>query len=218
MNAGDLLQHFRYEVDDLEDPYLWSDDEVFEYMTDAERMFCRLTEGIEEARLPQICQLSVVPGTDWYAVSPLILKLRWATRGDNGRTITVSNPEKLALDGIAFDSGTGGPVRALVAGMSKGVLRAWPMPNETVTINLGVFRLPLTPLTSEVSAFEIDEQHHIHLLSWMKHRAYNKHDADTYDPKQAEKYETVFRNYCFKALAEQERARRQVGTVIYGGI
>lgn len=181
-------------------------------------MFCRLTEGIEEARLPQICQLSVVPGTDWYAVSPLILKLRWATRGDNGRTITVSNPEKLALDGIAFDSGAGGPVRALVAGMSKGVLRAWPMPNETVTINLGVFRLPLTPLTSEVSAFEIDEQHP-HPSSFVDEAPHTTSTTRTpTTPSRPRSTSWFSATTASRPLAEQERARRQVGTVIYGGI
>lgn len=217
MNAGELLRNFRLQIDDVEEPYLWSDEEVYEYMTDAERMFCRKTEGIEEARLPDICQLSIVPATEWYPISPLVLKLRWAQRGDTGRNVWVNNPEKSLRDDIRFD-GHAGPLRALIAGMSKGFLRAWPVPNETVTINLGVFRLPLEARTGENDEFEIDEQHHIHLLDWMKHRAYNKHDADTYDPKLAEKYEQAFYAYCFQALREQERARRQVGTVIYGGL
>lgn len=217
MTPGDLLSHFRHQLDDKELPYLWSDDEVYEYMTDAERMFCRLTEGIEEARLPELCRLDIVNGTEWYSVSPLVLKLRWVTRGDTGRTVPVVNPEKLLINDISFDGRTGN-LRALVAGMSKNTLRAWPVPTEDVVLNMGVFRLPLKPITDEFDSFEIDEQHHIHLLMWMKHRAYNKHDADTYDAKLAEKYEMAFRSYCFKALAEQERARRTVGTTAYGGL
>lgn len=217
MDSTEVLRRFRLDMDDLETPPLWSDEEVFEYMTDAQNQFCRETEGIADSRTPSICQLAMVAGTEWYTVSPLILKLRAVRRSDDGREIAVLNPETLTRMDVRFENRTA-PIKALVAGLSDGALRSWPIPSETLTLNMEVFRLPLYSITDTDQQFEIGVQHHTHLVLWMRHRAYLKQDADTYDIRAAELYENKFKAYCFKALQEQERARRQIGVVAYGGI
>lgn len=217
MTSTELLLLFRQEVDDLEEPYLWSDEEIFEFMTDAQRQFCRWTEGIADSRTASVCQISVASPTEWYAKSPLILKVRSATRGDTGRKLDVVNPEHLDDLGIRFDGRTS-VVRAVIDGLTDGFFRIYPVPNETVVVNLSVFRLPLLPIIDTDQAFEIAEHHHPHLALWMKKRAYGKQDADIYDQKRADDYEAKFRAYCFQALKEQERARRNVGVTTYGGI
>lgn len=217
MTSTELLTLFRQEVDDIATPYLWSDDEAFEYMTDAQRWFCRKTEGIADSRTASVCTLTSIIGQEWYALSPLILKLRRVTRGDTGREVSVVNPESLNRYDIRWDGNASG-IKALVVGLSDGAVRIWPKPSEAVVMTLEVFRLPLEAITSYDQPFEINEQHHRHLVMWMAHLAYGKKDADTYDGKQSAEYEAAFNNYCFKALAEQERARRQVGVTRYGGI
>lgn len=218
MNSNDVVTLFRSEVDDLQEPYLWSDDDAFAYLDDAQIEFCRRTEGIADARTASVTQLSIVPNTEWYAKSPLILKVRSATRSDTGRPVAVTNIESQTALGIVFDGATG-PVRSLIDGMDDTAFRAHPVPNETVTINLAVFRLPLVKITSVGGQpLEVASQHHPHLVLWMRHRAYSKQDADAFDPRQAAEYEDRFEKYCAKAKAEQERARRQVGAVVYGGI
>lgn len=216
-NSTDLLRWFRQDMDDLEEPPLWSDEEVFEYANDAQIEFCRQTEGIADSRTPSICQLQLVAGTEWYTVSPLITKLRAVRRSTDGREVTVINPEQLTLAGVWFD-GKSGPCKALVAGLSDNALRSWPITNETILLNMEVFRLPLLDITDEDQPLEIANHHLRHLVLWMRSRAYLKQDADTYDPRSSEKYAGLFGNYCFKALQEQERARRVIGTVAYGGI
>lgn len=217
MKSDELLSAFREEMADETAPYLWSDPTIYRYMTDAQRMFCRLTEGIEDSTTPSVCQLSVAPATQWYSLSPLVLKVRKATRADTGRTIPVVVSEKAESEGIRFD-GRAGVLQAFVAGLSKAKLRAWPVPTETLTVNLSVFRLPLASLTGTGQDLEIDEQHHEHLLLWMKHRAYDKQDADTVDRVKSEDFKKRFQAYCYEAKKEQERARRTVGAVVYGGI
>ena len=92
-------------------------------------------------------------------------------------------------------------------------------PTETVTINLAVYRLPIVPITTlGDQALEIDAQHHTHLLLWMKHRAYNKQDAETFDKRKSQDFKDAFLAYCEEAKREQQRARRVQGNVAYGGI
>lgn len=217
MDSTGLLTLFRQEMDDLEDPPLWTDDEVFEYMTDAQKMLCRLTEGIADAQTPAICELALVEGTEWYPVNPLVLKLRKVYRGDTGREVPVINMENLERNGVRFDANAS-VLKALIAGFSDNTLRAWPVPSETVTLRLAVFRLPLYAITDADQVLEVNEKDHRHLTLWMRHLAYLKQDADTYDKKQADEYERRFNDYCYRALREQERARRQVGVTAYGGI
>lgn len=220
-NSSDLLRWFRLDMDDLELPYLWSDVEVFEYATEAQRWFCRKTEGIEDSITPAVCTLSVLPTpaptASWVALSPLILKIRGAHRTDTGRPIAIVNPEKVDHFDIRWD-GNSGVVKALVVGLTKGMARVYPMSSETVTINLDVFRLPLVDITAAAQALEVDAQHHRALVYWMRYLGYSKQDADTLDLKRAADYEQKFNDYCYKALQEQERARRYVGTTLYGGI
>lgn len=219
MNSSELLLEFRRQVDDLAEPYLWSDEEVFGYLDDAQKMFCRRTEGIEDSRTEEVCTINIVPGTEWYPRSPLILKVRSAAHRGSGRPADILTPENAARQGLRFGPAHTGPVRALVDGQTKGFWRAWPAPNDAAVIDLAVFRLPLDRITDAGDQpLEIDEQHHRHLLLWMKYLAYSKQDADTYDPRQADKHQLAFLNYCASARVEQERARRQTGVVAYGGL
>lgn len=212
MDTTELLKLFRTEMRDVEKPYLFADDLVYTYINEAQQMFCRLTQGIEDGRS---FKLAVVQGTDWYPINKRILKLRKAYRTDTGREIEIVNQERLGDAGIRFSSRTG-PIRVLAAGIQKGMLRAYPMPSEAVEVALDVFRLP-----SQVGAgdsLEIDEQHHYSLLLWVKHLAYNVSDAETFDRNKAAECDVRFRAYCQQANAEQTRARRQVSPVQYGGL
>jgi hypothetical protein len=176
MTTDELLELFRSEIDDKETPYLWSDSEIYGSMDDAQKTFCRKTEGIEDARTLSVCQIQVVAGTEWYAKSPLIRKVRSCSRADSGKAVVVMTPENAALATLEWRAGNTGPIKVLVDGQSKGFFRIYPMPSETVNLNLTVFRLPLATITDDGGQeFEIDDEHVPYLMDWMKHRAYRKH-------------------------------------------
>lgn len=212
MNTTELRALFRSEFSDEAEPFLIPDASVYAYISDAQRMFCRLTEGIEDGRSFTI---AINAGTEWYPLDNAILKLRKVTDQSTGRAIEVVNQERAAERGVIFD-GRAGPLRALVAGVEKGFLRAWPTPISSSTLVLETFRLP--PPVAAGGNLEIDEQHHEHLLMWVKHRAYGNQDNEARDDAKAGEYAQRFRAYCAAALAEQVRARRVVGAVAYGGL
>lgn len=213
MNARELLALLRFEISDLAKPYLVSDPALYSYIDDAQKQFCRQTEGIEDGRK---FKLAVVPSKEWYAVSPKILKLRKVVNAATGRELKVINVERMTAEGMYFD-GRIGPIQALVTGVEKDYARAWPVPSDQPTLHLSVFRLPES-ITTGSDEIEIDEHHHMHLLLWAKHLVYGVQDADLYDKNSSVDYGTRFRNYCANARIEQERARRVVGAVVYGGI
>jgi len=212
MNTTELLGVFREEVFDLAAPYLWSNALIYRYIDDAQKQFCRDTYGIADARNFLI---TTVAGTEWYDLDARVLKIRGATEQATGRDVAMVPAEKTASQYIRFD-GSVGPIKALVTGLEKNVLRAWPKPNQVQTINLSVFRLPVDVAAGD--EFEIDAQHVLPLLLWVKHKAYDVQDTEVFNPQASDKYRAKWDAYCAKALNEQSRASHVVGTVVYGGI
>lgn len=214
MNAEQLRDLFRSEMSDTEEPYLWSDDEVDSFIEDAQRMFCRFTDGVADATTACVTQLNVKPGTTWLDTHPSLLKIRALRRADTGRPVEVLNEEDMPERNMRFD-GRQGTVQALVVGMEADRARVWPDSSETVTLQATVFRLPLKPAAD---GFEIAPVHHRHLLLWTKHLAYEKHDAETYDKRKSQEFEQAFRAYCEQAKDEERRKRHKPRSVVYGGI
>lgn len=211
MTTTELLAVFRQEVFDQEAPYLWSDALVYTYIDDAQKQFCRDTYGIADARS---FKLSVLSGTEWYKTDARILKIRSIVRADSGRDVPLLPVEKMDGD-MRFD-GASGPVKALVSGLEKNLLRAWPKPNAAATLELRTFRLPTTVETGD--DFEIDDQHVLPLLFWVKHKAYDVQDSETYDQHASDKFRARHDAYCAAAKNEQSRAMHPVGSVSYGGL
>jgi hypothetical protein len=226
MDSTALLELFRSDVRDQADPPLWSDVEVFSYMDDAQKMFCRLQGGIADAS-SAITRLTVPAGTVFVALSPRILKVREAHL-DDGRGLELLNFEDLQTRGSGDDYGfrsvgysldmSTGPVRAMVLGIETNRARLLRIPETQTTINLIVYRMPLETIEEADQPLEIDEQHHRHLLLWMKHLAHLKQDAETYDRGRSEQFRAEFLAYCDQAKAERERREHKYRSIMYGGI
>lgn len=219
LTSDDIATMFRNEMGDRVAPYLWTDSEVYPFIDEAQSQFCRKTDGISDARTPAVTQIAVMPGIEWYATHPRILNVRKVTRGDTGVTVPMLNAEETETRSLVFLPTLTSPVKALVLGFEPHVARIYPMPNETVTLNLQVYRLPLVTITDiGGQPLEIDGHHFPGLVLWMKARAYDKQDTETFDRAKADDYYARFEAYCAKAKQEQGRARRVQGNVAYGGI
>ncbi len=217
MNSTEIVTLFREVVEDQEEPYLWTETEAFQFLDDAQKMFCRKTGGLGDGSSP-LTQLAYTDATDWVDVSPLILKFRGAMDHTTGEPVTLVNFEDLRQNGLRFD-GKIGRVRYMVLGIEPGRVRLYPHPVEDGSIDLIVDRLPLKKITDAGDQkLEIAEQHHQHLVMWMAHRAYNKQDSETTNPKRAADFEAKFLFYCEDAKNEKERALHKTRVVSYGGI
>ena len=89
MNSTELLTLLRTELKDDVAPYMLGDATLYSYLDDAQSMFCRHTEGIEDSRTPGLTEIAIVAGTAWYPISRLILKLRNVIRTSDGASIEV---------------------------------------------------------------------------------------------------------------------------------
>lgn len=219
MAIADIIDLFRAEVNDVDTPQLWPDQEVYAYLNDAQKMFCRLTGGLPDSSTPEVTRLTVTANHDNVPLSRKILKIRDAYRTSDGAPIDLINYEDFPLRGLRFD-GTTGPITSLVLGMETGKARIYPVPSVADTAQLIVDRLPLRDITidSADDDLEIDDQHWDHLTLWMRHRAYAKQDAQTYDKTKSATFKADFEAYCARATTEKARAKHKTRIVAYGGL
>jgi hypothetical protein len=226
MIAGDLYDLFRSDVVDVELPYLWSDTEIFAYMDDAYKMFVRLLGGIAD-NTSDITQVPIVTGEATAALDYRILKHRGVRLQSTNRPIDLINlqdgPVAPASDyGAIWAAGTDdqpGPVRFMVIGEQDDVARWVQVPVEDDVALLTIYRLPLVDITDAGSTFDdVRPHHHFHLLKWMRHLAYGKQDAETFNRAKSKENEDAFKAYCEQARREWERQKSKTRVVAYGGI
>lgn len=301
MTPQQLYTRFRSDVVDAATPYLWSDDEVWGYMDDAQKMLCRLTQGIRDAS-SSVTQVAITNGSVWCALDPSILFIRSAKLRSTDKPVRVFSYENLAgTDGTPVswpwsvaDMNRPGPIVAVIVGMEELKLRTAVLPTEDDTLDLVVERLPVTPIVSGVrsvtitnggslyttaptatftggggtgaagtavlssgavasvtitnpgsgytsaptvgftggggsnaagtavigppATFEVRDEHHLHLLLWMKHLAYAKQDADTFDKERSENAKMAFVGYCEQAGVEKRRRNLKPQLIAYGGL
>lgn len=303
-----LVVRFRLDVDDDQQPYLWSDDEVWGYLNDAHAKWARDIGGIRDASTVAVTQYAVAPGDEWITLHPSILKIRSARSSARGTTLSVLSVEdyfhtqnQLIRDFpvSTADFGWTGPIKSLITGMEDDRLRLVNIPTEADTILLVVERLPIntlatpaptaspaavtgiarvgsyavvtttdphglvgtstviisgadqseyngtfsaeviglqnfriavdpeavTPATGTITwapateyPFEgVREEDQLDLLWWMKHLAYSKQDADTFDKEKAEAAEATHIRRVAKAKEAKERRQYTPRLMQYGG-
>lgn len=226
MTTDELYDLFRRDVVDTAQPYLWSDEEVYAYMNDAYYMFVRLTGGISDF-LSDVCLLTASQGEKNGEISESILVVRTATLEESGETVKVINAqdvESLSDEDYGIlrrinNSTTIGRVRYMVIGMQPGLVQWVNIPDRDYAVRLLVERLPTGVITGGGQQFEgVAPHHHIHLLKWMRHMAYNKQDAETFNKAKSDVEKAEFEAYCAFARREKERQRHKVRVVRYGGI
>lgn len=226
MDAGELFDAFRDDVVDTSHPYLWTDAEVWRYLDAAYRMFVRLTGGIADFT-SVASEAQIIAGEPIGELHPSILIVNSAFRASDGEGIDIINYTDIARRStndygrritMKLDSTTG-PVDFGVVGMQRNVIRWIKVPEVDDVANFTVHRLPLENLTSRSQKLDdVEQDHHLSLLYWMKHLAYAKQDSDTFDKSASDTCKAMFEGYCSIARAEAERYKHKPRTVMYRGL
>jgi hypothetical protein len=228
MILQDLIDYFRKQVQDTNPPYLWDDSECLLYAVDAQDEFVRRIGGISSVTVAassdpsnlQLHDLAVTPGVATVTYSPYILRIRSLKLLNKNVPLDLMSESDISRY-RTWDYGEWSPnflsdidvgqVTAAVFGMQDYTLRWYKVPDPATqladTCRMHVYRLPYPRITTSEGALEIEDFHHLHLSSWMKHLAYMKEDAETYDEKLAAKNEEIFDAYCERAKGEKDRQR-----------
>lgn len=213
MNTSELLDYFRSQMVDERKPYLWTDDEVFRFMDEAQKTLCRLTEGIADAVTPEVVTVSITNGDIFAQTHPSILLFRSAVLMSTDYPLDIVNHTD-----IRKWSNQIGTISQMIIGLQKDMVRWNYMPKDDDEVQLFVYRLPLNDLKGPDQELEAEPVHHVNLVHWMKYLAYAKQDVETWDQKASETAKAMFEAYCRQVKAEQERYKHKPRSIAYGGL
>jgi len=225
MTPKELLDLFRKEVDDTAEPYLWSDEEFYYYVNEAQELHVRLIGGIADRRSP-LTKVSYKSGNQFKEYDERILRIKGAfDESNNILTIrNLDNFESAYLEddygqrlNIGLEDGRTGAIKYLITDVEAEEFQFYPIPDHDGWIRLYVYRLPLEKVTTS-SEFEISSFHHMNLLNWVKHKAYLKQDVETFDLSKAADFRAAFSNWVAEAKKEKASREDRKRTVSYGGI
>lgn len=239
----ELVERFRRDVDDVEGgsddrDFLWSVDEVFDYMDEAQREFVRRTHILRKTHpfTPEITEIAYTAPTgtpvnlDGFVtpnpqiIRPLRARMTTSLR-DPIQIVTAEDLDEglLVRDYGTFFTGNWqdkvGRPRFLVTNMQEDMWRLAPIPDVDDTLELTVEHMPLLTLVCGSPTFEVKEREdQMTILLFMKHLAFGKQDADTYDKELSDRFEAAFEKKADNRRREVRRSRFRHTGMRYGGI
>lgn len=241
--ADELVERFRKDVDDEVggsggEDFLWSEQEVLEYMYEAQREFVRRTQILRKTHpfTPEVTQITYtaptgtpVPQDGFVTYNPSIIRPLRARMTNNAnrdplQILTVEDLDEgfhIRDFGLIFTTdwqNKVGPARFLITNLQEDMYRLVPIPLIDDTLELTVLHMPLDDVTcgAELEVSEREDQ--LTLLLYMKSLAFLKQDADTYDKDLAQNFEAAFEKKADNRRREIRRARFRHQGMRYGGI
>lgn len=227
MESHELLNLFRCDAEDDTAPYLWSDIEVYQYINDAYFMFVRKVGGIRDRTTPAVVDLVAAEGEATTPLHESIIRVRAAYNTTTKQPITLINTEdteEFVHDDYGqqfrgLDSTKPGRPTHMILGEEDDYVRWVQVPDADYNVKLTVERLPLIPITGARQRFVgVRTEHQYHLLKWVRHLAYRKQDADSFNLIKSDQEANDFMEYCAMAKREKDVRKHKVRTVSYGGL
>ena len=192
MNVDELEALYRARTEDVAAPYLWSHDEIIEFIDDAQNEACRRAHLLIDSRSP-VSVASLVAGDPVATIDPRVIHIRRARRASDSMPLHRMGVRDMDEQMPGWEGVTGrSKPTVYIPDWETGVVRTYPVPVADDDINMTVVRLPLDPIVDSDSVLEIAPQYHRALLDWMLHRGYSKADPETLDTTKANLAEAKF--------------------------
>ena len=195
MTLEDLIHRFRVLSLDNVTPPFWADEDVIDWLNEAQNEACIRARLIREDELEAVCSIALTPGTHTYALNPLVYEIisLWI-KPASGRKRPVKLRSREWLDHHLLEW-RDCPWPAEIAIQDDTTVRIVGAVEAGDTLELECYRLPRRPMASGTDRPEIHTMHHAHLVQWALHRAFGVPDADSFDANRSDRAEAEFTKY-----------------------
>jgi len=200
MNLGQLIDTAKELAADRRASGLWSFDALKVYANEAEveaahrsRLIFDLTSDTDGLTTPaNLCLYPVLKGAYSIVLHPKIIFVRRVKVISHDLPLPKIHLRDLDRVAAGWEAHAEGSVVAYCANWQKGRLLFYNAFDANDSVRLQVIRAPLEPMIGPADSPEIDEQHHMGLISWMLYRAFSKPDPDTKDKARSQEYLDAF--------------------------
>jgi hypothetical protein len=192
MNVDKILGLFRFRANDEAKPYLWKDEELLDYLNEAEREACRRGRLLIDSTTAAYCQIAVVADTTSYSLNEKVIFIRRAKLALETLPLEQKSYKDLDREASGWDDESSSTPLCFLTDWETGKLTLYPPPDTNDTLNLRVIRLPAEDMNDGDDTPEINVRFHESLIEWMRYRAYDKDDEEAKDVKKSLKALALF--------------------------
>ena len=218
MTLEDLIRRFRVLAQDTEQPFLWSDEAVMDWLNDAQAQACVRGRLIREDENPAVCQIALTPGQHTYPLHASVyelINLRIKGSGtEPSRPMSIKSREWLdanVCDWRDMDEPSPWLIQDDTTLRVVGAIQAGDV------LHLECYRLPLKQLANDMDKPEIHAAHHVHLIQWALHKAFSVPDADGFDAARSAAAEAEFTAY-FGPMPDSDMRRTTREDVVHHNV
>lgn len=205
MTGEELLAYVRTDVlHDTAKPYLWSDDLIMRYLSEAEEAFARLTYALQDDS-SSMTVLQLEAGVATYAVDRKVLHVFSGVL--DGYSTDLTDYTRRFIPSQLLTS-TGTPI-IMSRDESANTIRVYPVPEKAYTLKLRIARLPMSKLTVDYLAAcpEIPEQYHLDLAEFVAYRCLKNAEVDGSNLGSSAEFERSWKARVGEAKREYYRYR-----------
>lgn len=206
MTFEDLLRRFRALAKDRVEPYRAENEDVLDWLNDAQAQACVRRRLLVAEGDPALCEIALQPAQVAYPLHRAIyeiISLRIVAATGQVRFITLQTREWLDAE---LPDWRDYPRPACFAIQTDTGLRMVGTIDVGDVLHLEAYRLPLKNLANDADEPEIHDAHHEHLIQWALHKAFSVPDSELFDPNRAALAEQAFSAY-FGALPDADMRR-----------
>lgn len=206
MTLADLIRRFRVLARDQQTPYLWADEDVTDWLVDAQRQACIRGRLIRDDTTPAVCSIALTVDKPSYKLNPAVYEithLRMVPLAGKAWPLALVSREWLDENVLDWRDESR-EVRYAV--QDDKTIRLVGRIETGDVLRLECYRLPLADMEDGGDEPEIHQGHHEHLVDWALYKAFSIPDADSFDPNRAQLAEGAFTAY-FGPLPDSDMRR-----------
>lgn len=220
--SDELLRHFRAEVSDATEPYLWEDWEVYGYMTEAFDALLKEANVVEK-----VLVLNGAAGDSQLRLPKSVTHIRsarfaYAAQPDNSTLLAAGSHTHGSARCTTTDDAVTAPPHgaptAYIRDYDRSALRLNAAPQEPYTLELQCVTTLSLPMVAGLQLPSTDAEDLRLALHYMKWQAYQKHDAETEDLVRANSHAQQFRLGAQERESRLRNYRRPPGVVRMEGV
>jgi hypothetical protein len=195
-----MLARWREKLDDVTGPagsYGWEDSELTEYANRIIEELCRECWLILDTTTASIVTVPITASTPTLALSERIIHVKRAKLSSQMYPLFIHSVNHMDSNYLNWeDADAGTPSILIDEGLGDGVGHIYPPSDTSDTLNLHVYRLPITELNASTTTGtpEIAEKWVRFIDNGVYREAYAKHDEDTESMNLHTKFASKFEN------------------------
>lgn len=187
MTLEQLIARFRTESNDRVEPYFCSDDDVTQWLADAEEEAAIRARLLIEDTNPLYCDIAVAAGSPSAPLHARVYEITYQsfvpTGGPKACEIVLVSREMLDRVYPEWRELPAGDPRWLI--QSETAVRLVPTPSRDGLLRIEAYRLPLKRISLPTQKPEIHEANHVHLVNWALFKGYSIPDPEFNDQGRA---------------------------------